>query len=157
MEKLQAAIIDIDGTLALHEGLRGHYEYGKVLQDLPNSPVIDLVSRMVMANSTGLREIVPLFVSGRMDCNEGQVRRDTIQWLSRYCFAPYADELFMRQEFLPDGKNDYRPDFIVKEEIYHNLIKPKYDVLYAIDDRKQVVDMWRRLGITCFQCAEGNF
>lgn len=36
-------------------------------------------------------------------------------------------------------------------------IKDKYDVLFAIDDRSSVVDMWRDLGLVCLQCAEGAF
>ena len=27
----------------------------------------------------------------------------------------------------------------------------------VFDDRQQVVDMWRRNNITCFQCAKGDF
>jgi len=59
--------------------------------------------------------------------------------------------LFMR----PDG--DFRADNIVKQEIYDTHIKGKHDVLFVMDDRQQVVDMWRRNGLTCFQVAEGNF
>lgn len=36
-------------------------------------------------------------------------------------------------------------------------VKGKYDVLFCVDDRKQVTDMWRRNGLICLQCAEGNF
>lgn len=52
---------------------------------------------------------------------------------------------------------DYRKDCIVKEEIYRKDIEPIYDILFCVDDRKQVVDAWRELGLTCLQCAEGNF
>ena len=27
----------------------------------------------------------------------------------------------------------------------------------VFDDRNQVVDMWRKNGLTCFQVADGNF
>jgi hypothetical protein len=33
----------------------------------------------------------------------------------------------------------------------------KSNILYAVDDRQRVVDMWRSNGITCLQVAEGNF
>lgn len=52
---------------------------------------------------------------------------------------------------------DFRKDSIVKEEIYREWIEPFHEVLFCIDDRKQVVDMWRSIGLTCLQCAEGNF
>lgn len=165
-----AYIIDIDGTLALHlnpDGSlrRGHYEYEKVSEDLPSIPVIHAVEHIWWGSQWygGMKKgdctITPLFVSGRMDCNEGQVRHDTLNWLLKYLpLGMVSDErLFMRNEFLPDGKPDHRPDFIVKEEIYDAHIKDKYNVLCAFDDRSQVCRLWRRLGITCFQCAEGNF
>ena len=51
---------------------------------------------------------------------------------------------------------DFRADYIVKQEIYDMHIKGK-NVLFVMDDRQQVVDMWRRNGLKCFQVAEGNF
>jgi hypothetical protein len=54
------------------------------------------------------------------------------------------------QEFEKDAK--------IKHEIYINEIKPNYDVRFVIDDRKQVVDMWRNVaGLPVAQVAEGNF
>ena len=46
---------------------------------------------------------------------------------------------------------------IVKKEILDRDILPRWDVLFAIDDRQQVVDMWRANGVTCLQCAPGDF
>lgn len=53
--------------------------------------------------------------------------------------------------------DDYRQDAVIKEEIYNLYIQPKFDVLFCIDDRKQVVDAWRNLGLVCLQCDEGQF
>lgn len=56
-----------------------------------------------------------------------------------------------------------RPDYefisdqVLKLRIYEQNIKDKFDVLFVIDDRKSVVDMWRRNGLVCLQCAEGEF
>jgi len=50
-----------------------------------------------------------------------------------------------------------RKDVIIKQEIYEEHIKDKYDVLFVMDDRNQVVEFWRSIGLTCFQVAEGNF
>ena len=52
---------------------------------------------------------------------------------------------------------DNRKDSIIKEEIYRNLIEPNYNIEFVLDDRNQVVDMWRRIGLTCLQVADGNF
>ena len=51
---------------------------------------------------------------------------------------------------------DHRIHYI-KKEIYRHLIKPYYDVLFAIDDRQQVVDLWRDEGLVCLQCAKGDY
>ena len=53
---------------------------------------------------------------------------------------------------------DNRKDSIIKKEIYEKYLKPmNYHVLFILDDRNQVVEMWREMGFTVFQVAEGNF
>jgi len=47
---------------------------------------------------------------------------------------------------------------LLKKELYDAHVKDKYDVLFVLDDRDQVVNMWRNeLGLACFQVANGNF
>lgn len=60
-------------------------------------------------------------------------------------------ELHMR----PAG--DRRRDSIVKAELFDRHVRDQYRVLVVLDDRKQVVEMWRSLGLTCLQVAEGDF
>lgn len=55
----------------------------------------------------------------------------------------------------PDG--DHRPDYVIKREIYEREIKDKYDVIGVFEDRQRCVDMWRALGLTCFQVAPGDY
>lgn len=138
-----AIIIDVDGTLALMNG-RSPYEYDKCDTDLPNWPVVETVNDLMEANRTRERRF--LFVSGRED----SVYRKTLGWLNDHLIA-YPDGLYMRQE------GDHRKDYVVKREIYESRIKSQYNVEFVIDDRKQVVDMWRSLGLTVFQVAEGDF
>jgi hypothetical protein len=52
---------------------------------------------------------------------------------------------------------DFRQDSIVKREIYERFIAPDYDILCVLDDRNSVVSMWREIGLTCLQVAEGDF
>ena len=52
---------------------------------------------------------------------------------------------------------DDRKDEIIKREIYNREIKPAFDVLCVLDDRDQVVRMWRAMGLTCLQVAPGDF
>jgi len=48
-------------------------------------------------------------------------------------------------------------DAIIKERIFRKEIEPKYDVKFILDDRDQVVKMWRSIGLKCLQVAEGAF
>jgi len=46
----------------------------------------------------------------------------------------------------------------VDKEIYKAKIEPNYDVYLVLDDRNQVVDMWRKeLQLPCFQVWYGDF
>lgn len=76
-------------------------------------------------------------------------RAETEQWLVDNGIQ--YDHLFMR----PEG--DMRKDSIVKAELFDEHIRDNFDVKFVLDDRQQVVDMWRSMGITCLQVAEGNF
>jgi hypothetical protein len=151
--KLPALIVDIDGTLALHtEEERGHFDYSKVIDDRPNWPVINMITRILGYRSADLPRLVPVFMSGRADENDGLVREHTEIWMHTYTNWSWdISNLFMRPEFLPDGKSrDFRKDYVVKKELYHKYVEPSYHVVGAIDDRPQVLRMWHELGIPTF-------
>jgi hypothetical protein len=48
------------------------------------------------------------------------------------------------------------PDEILKKHML-DLFVDIDDVFLVVDDRNKVVDMWRSLGLTVFQVAEGDF
>jgi hypothetical protein len=53
---------------------------------------------------------------------------------------------------------DRRADNIVKRELFEARVRNKYNIDFVLDDRNQVVDMWRNeLKLTCLQVAEGDF
>jgi hypothetical protein len=52
---------------------------------------------------------------------------------------------------------DNRKDSIVKEEIYNRDILPEYYVSFVLDDRQQVVDALREMGLQVWQVARGDF
>jgi tRNA uridine 5-carbamoylmethylation protein Kti12 len=136
-----AMIVDIDGTVAKMQG-RSPYDYSKVTTDVPNWPVIFLVKTLMN------KGVKPLFTSGRPD----SCRSATVDWLRRFVLDSFTDfELFMRTT------EDKRPDWIVKYELFDKHIRNDYNVLMVLDDRDQVVEMWRKIGLTCFQVAEGDF
>lgn len=137
----KAFICDIDGTLSDHEGIRGHYEYEKVSQDRPIYEIIHIVRALEQYG-----DWIPLFVTGR----EERCRNDTVSWIDNY-IAIHAENLFMRPN------EDYRKDYVIKSEIFDNHIRDQYWVEFALDDRNQVVDMWRQAGIPCLQVAPGDF
>lgn len=133
--KPEVILCDIDGTLALFDG-RGPYDTAHCEADLVNYPI----RRILTA------PIAPIIlVSGR----EEKYRPETERWLKAHDI--YYSRLYMR----PTG--DFRKDAIVKEEIYHKHIEPDMRVLFILDDRDQVVDMWRNLGLTCLQVNYGAF
>jgi len=135
-----AIIVDIDGTLAKMNG-RGPYEWNRVGEDQVNQPVANLVRDI---HGVGLIDII--LMSGR----DGSCRELTEKWLNEN-FIPYH-ALFMR----PAGNNE--KDSIVKKRLFEQHIRGKYYVDFVLDDRDQVVNMWRKeLGLTCLQVDYGNF
>jgi predicted kinase len=135
----RVVLVDIDGTVALiHD--RSPYDITRVRFDRPNVAVIAAVRAMHAAG----HEIV--FCSGRTD----DCREDTAAWLDEHVGVPYT-ALFMRVT------GDQRRDSVVKQEIFDKEIRSRYHVVGVFDDRQQVVRMWRALGLTVFQVAEGNF
>ena len=136
-EKLPSCIIvDIDGTLA-HMKNRGPFDWSRVGEDSINFAVLHLLN----AVKTSTRIIL---VSGR----DAVCREQTEQWLTRY-EVPY-DKLFMRPQ------NDVRKDVQIKREIFENEIRGKYNVVFAIDDRPQVIrGLWEPLGIAVYNVGRG--
>ncbi len=78
-----------------------------------------------------------------------EYRRKTEVWLYNNKIA--YDELIMRHS------GDYRKDNIVKEIMLEFEIKPRYQLVFAVDDRKQVIDYIRKHGITVLDCAGNEF
>lgn len=144
-----AILIDLDGTLC-NVSHRVHFVketppnwpafFDACADDVPNPAVVALYH---MARAA---DYAIIYVSGRPDSHRGETER----WLYIHEVSGYAG-LLMR----PAG--DYRPDQIVKRELYEQHIAPSYKVLFTVDDRASVVKMWRELGLTCFQVAEGDF
>ena len=159
MNKRKAIIVDVDGTLALMGG-RDPFDYDKVHFDKPNQPVIDLVKRLVGSDpkNRSIKDLDVFIFSGRMNVpfdipvdSFSDVQNATAWWLDKYLGFDYWDYLDMRVN------KDYRKDSIVKKEFY-DKIKDTHDVLWVIDDRDQVVDMWRNdLGLPTLQVADGDF
>jgi len=135
----KCVIVDVDGTLALHVS-RTAFEYEKCLEDAPNPRVVEIIKML-----KGTYEIV--VCSGREGTE--QCYGDTVVWLSRHGITHSA--FFIR----PEG--DMRKDSVIKREILERDILPRWNPVLVIDDRDQVVRMWRDAGLPCWQVADGAF
>ena len=135
----EIVLVDIDGTVALL-GDRHHLDLHRVTEDEPNHAVIAAV-RAMHAAGYGV-----IYCTGR----EESARADTEAWLAAHVGVPYI-ALYMR------GYDDTRRDAVVKRDIFQREIATGYRVVGVFDDRQHVVKMWRALGLTVFQVAEGDF
>ena len=143
-------IFDLDGTLALIDKRRDlatkdngkmdwdvFFDPKNIDLDLPNQPVIQMADLL----STDYRIWI---LSGRSDVTH-QATRD---WLNKH--GVYYDHLVMRpQNYL------YMPDNDLKQMWLDSIGVD--NVAMVFDDRNQVVDMWRKNGLTTFQVADGDF
>jgi hypothetical protein len=132
-----AIIVDMDGTLSLLNG-RSPYDATTCDQDPVNQPVLDTVLMWQ-------KSIKVIIMSGRTDDS----RPPTEKWLAQYGVEPVG--VFMR------ATGDQRKDSIIKKELFDRHVQGKYNIKFVLDDRKQVVQMWRSIGLTVFQVAEGDF
>jgi uncharacterized HAD superfamily protein len=145
--KPKALIIDLDGTLAdIRVRLKHLEKRNKDWKSFNKSIETDELHEWC-------REIINRFshdhkiiiVSGRTD----DLMKDTKKWLEK--FDVHFDFLFMRKS------KDYRPDNIIKLEIFEKEIREKFHIVFVLDDRQKVVDMWRAEGLVVLQCAPGDF
>lgn len=132
-----AIICDIDGTLA-HMEDRSPYDWSRVYQD-----EVDPIIKKLL--DTIKYKYLIILTSGRDEV----CREETNKWL-RENDVPYG-MLLMR----PEG--DIRKDSIVKRELFERYIRDYYNIEFVLDDRNQVVEMWRSLGLKCLQVQEGDF
>lgn len=146
---MQTVIFDLDGTLAnikhrrvyLDETPPNWQAFNRNMKDdAPNVSVVELYKTLW---NTGKYNIV--IVSGRSN----EFRKFTEQWL--FWNKISYSQLLMRE------KDDFRSDHLIKEDILKKLKSIGSEIAFVVDDRQQVVDMWRRNGITCLQCDYGDF
>lgn len=128
-------LVDIDGTLAHMDG-RGPFDWKRVGED-----TVDRAVASVVGSIYNHREAFVILMSGR----DSVCRPETEKWLEDNNI-PY-DELFMR------AANDNRPDDVIKHELFDKFIRTKYNVIGVFDDRKKVVDMWKKMGIKVFNVS----
>ena len=142
----ELVIFDIDGTLAdiserVHHIRKKPKNWNAFTAGMAQDKAIHSMVRLCnILYAAGLRIIL---CSGRNEAN----RPETVEWLAKQG-VQYHELLLRRDE-------DYRSDAVVKREILLGLDKGK--ILFVVEDRSRVVEMWRSEGLTCLQCAPGEF
>lgn len=134
----KAFVFDIDGTLAINNG-RNPFDWSKVGEDGLDHHVSLVLCSL---HSSGYKIVM---LSGR----DSICRGATKDWLhdNRVPFH----YLFMRPH------NNYEKDSIVKYDLFKQHVELHYNVIGVFDDRKQVIDMWRKIGLTVFDVAGNTF
>lgn len=131
----KAIIVDVDGTLA-HKSDRSPFDWHRVGEDTCNEAIKGIVS---------LYPHTVIIMSGR----DGVCKPETARWLQENGIK--YDHLLMREP------NNNEKDSIIKRRLFEENVRGKYYVEYVLDDRNQVVAMWREMGLVCLQVAEGDF
>jgi FMN phosphatase YigB (HAD superfamily) len=146
--KRRAIIVDLDGTLCNKDWRQHLYdkenrnwnEINKAAEfDQPHEWCMEIVRLFAMQNYK------IIFLTGRSATKDS--KGVTERWLMTHVGPGVDYELLMRPA------RDHRDDTVVKSEIYCEKIAPLYDVLFAVDDRLPVVQMWRDIGVACLDCA----
>lgn len=148
----KAIVCDLDGTMSdpkarlkyVRVENRKDANWPRFFEEMVNDPVNHWCSELIHMMS----ERYPIiYATGR----PADYEEHTELWLNENKLRIAGSHLFMRQ------KKDHRRDDIVKEIILEFEIKPRYDILFVVDDRLQVTEMWRKHGHTVLQCAKGDF
>lgn len=150
--KETVVVVDIDGTVADIEHRRHYVQRTdgekkdwrmfnlEMINDTPKPDIVELVKILSLKYKI-------VFCSGRTD----DFRRITEEWLDKTFNSEIKYEIYMRP------RNDSRKDDLVKEVILDFELLTRYNILFTVDDRDQVVKMWRDRGITCLQVDYGAF
>jgi predicted kinase len=143
---MKTIIFDVDGTLSnldhrLHYVQDGNRDWNSFFremdEDLPVKPIVWL-NQIFWDLGESVKVII---VSARPE----DYREVTEKWFKENNI--FYDKFYMRRA------NDMRKDSIVKAEILQQILDDGYEPFIAIDDRDQVVEMWRSHGICTLQCA----
>jgi predicted kinase len=133
----RAVVFDNDGTISLIHSGRSPYDASTADQDHPQEHVIEC-----MRNYYKLGYKI-LFVSGREDKDRAPTER-----FYKQHFPEVEYELYMR----PTGNQE--KDWLIKERIFNEHIKPRYFVAGWFDDRLQVAKWVYESGLPLFRVGD---
>lgn len=150
-EDNKCIITDIDGTLAdathrlgfIHTRPKNWKAFFAASKDDP--PYHEVTWLVKTLKDAGC---IILIVTARPESE----RERTITWLNENAgLKGVWAHIYMRQD------DDPRDDAIVKSEILEDIYRDGYNPFIVLDDRDNVVKMWRESGLRCLQVNPGNF
>lgn len=142
LKKQNAIIVDLDGTLAIFEGIRNGLDFTDVTNDKVNKPIKKILLMYKKYESKG--KII--IISGRP--NTKIVYNQTLFWLKKNKI-PFDYLYLVDRDGIPDAEN--------KKYFYEKNIANKYNIEFILEDRNNVVSMWRKLNLTCLQVNETDY
>lgn len=151
----KCVICDLDGTIAHIENdefgkpNRTYFQYDeRIMKDRFDDMVFSMVLAAAACETADI-----VFLTGRTaDCIE-----HTEKWLNKHLDEFGLDINYQHIKLYTRALNDYRKDYIVKNEMLENLVLSEYDeVVCSFDDRPQCVDLWNSLGIKTIAVADQN-
>lgn len=137
-------IVDLDGTLARFEGNPYSRDFENDVLSKQVAFVISSYRGFDGVWDTGDKSAKVIIFSGR----SAQFEEVTRAWLEKHQVS--YDLLVMR------AVGDSRPDYIVKDEMYGQHIAGKFNVSFVIDDRPQVVRLWKSKGLFVFDVNQSG-
>jgi predicted kinase len=129
-----AIVFDVDGTLATMHN-RGPFDWMKVDQDHYRREVCDMLDGFVV------KDYEIIIATGR----DGSAEELTKKWLDAGDLL--YDDFYIR----PEG--NFEKDFVIKERMLWEMEK-KYNICAWVDDRPQVSNHLRLLGVNVIQVAD---
>lgn len=153
-------VFDIDGTLANidhrlkwikgpegqpSQGFKPHWDefFKACVDDVPIQWTINLLRR-VRTLTDDYSEVALL--TGR----DESIRKQTEDWMRKHDVL--YDYLIMRPT------NDHAPDDFLKPKMLEKFLDNKdFQVEFIVEDRKRVVEAFRKKGFNVLQCAGGDY
>ena len=146
-DRRTAVIFDADGTLWDVSSIR-HFVTPPITPD-PNwrrdFHAFHQASIACPANSSAIKEWHRAGLEGHLrilvTAREARWFNETLWWMFLNPAIGAPDDMFMRRW------NDFRPDDVIKQELFMQFIAPRYNVVRAVDDNPSVIQVWEDLGV----------
>lgn len=148
---MRALIVDLDGTLSdpshrVHH-LAGEPNWKAFHDGMGDDPIIENIAELVRLMKEGAPVNDPIAILAVTARHDDPFYEETTKAWLEMANVPF-DRLYMRRD------SDTRPDVVIKAEILERILADGYTPVWAVDDRPEVIAMWRAHGITALHCTD---